>query len=179
MWEQDRRASFRQAAAARHARVLLDEAWELFDRSADGPLRRDWREALAGPISHLVEQARAADLLVVGRPGSDDIPLGTLGVSPGPVLMEAARPVLVVPPRVEHLRGARIVHPPRPGCVQKAARAKSARHRRSRQSFASDTSDSRPESYDSIACACAAWEVEAGSHRSTPIMKHEQANVLR
>lgn len=91
------------------ARALLEQAHALFERSAEAPLRRDWREALAGPISHLVEQARAADLLVVGRCGLDDIPLSTLGVSPGPVLMEAARPVLVVPPRAEQLRGARIV----------------------------------------------------------------------
>lgn len=95
------------------ARALLAQAHALFERSAEAPLRRDWREALAGPISHLVEQARAADLLVVGRRGSDDPPRGALGASPGPVLMEAARPVLVLPPRMEPagsaLRGARIV----------------------------------------------------------------------
>ncbi|CAO4168070.1 universal stress protein [Methylorubrum aminovorans] len=91
------------------ARAALAQARDLFERSVDAPLRRDWREALAGPITHLVEQARAADLIVVGRHGPEDAAPGALGVSPGPVLMEAARPVLVVPPRAEHLRGARIV----------------------------------------------------------------------
>ena len=83
------------------ARAMLERARALFERSADTSgdvsVRRAWREALAGPITHLVEQARAADLLVVGRRGSADPPRG------------AARPVLVVPPRIEHLRGARIV----------------------------------------------------------------------
>ena len=91
------------------ARAALARARELFDRSVDPPLRRDWREALAGPITHLVEQARAADLLVVGRRGPEDVAPGALGVPPGPVLMEAARPVLVLPPRIERIRGARIV----------------------------------------------------------------------
>lgn len=99
------------------ARAMLERARALFERSADTagdpPVRRAWREALTGPITHLVEQARAADLVVVGRRGSDDPPRGALGAPPGPVLMEAARPVLVLPPRMEPagggLRGARIV----------------------------------------------------------------------
>ncbi|BAU89989.1 universal stress protein, UspA [Methylorubrum populi] len=91
------------------ARAMLERARALFEQSAEAPLHRDWREALAGPITHLVGQARAADLLVVGRRGVDDAPFGALSVPPGPVLMEAARPILVVPPRTEHLRGARIV----------------------------------------------------------------------
>ncbi|MDV2988074.1 UNVERIFIED_CONTAM: universal stress protein [Methylobacteriaceae bacterium AG10] len=91
------------------ARALLEQARAVFDGAADAPLRRDWHAALAGPTTDLVARARAADLLVVGRRGPDDAPPGTLGVSPGPVLMEAARPVLVVPPRTGRLRGARIV----------------------------------------------------------------------
>ncbi len=69
----------------------------------------DWKEALIDPTSHLVEQARAADLVVIGqhKPGTDDP--GALGVAPGPLLMQVGRPVLVVPSRVDHLKGSRIL----------------------------------------------------------------------
>lgn len=88
---------------------LLDQARALFERAVGTQTRTGWREALAGPITHLVERAREADLVVVGRLGSEDPDPGALGVPPGPVLMEAGRPVLVVPPRIVHLTGARIV----------------------------------------------------------------------
>jgi nucleotide-binding universal stress UspA family protein len=88
---------------------ILNEARALFERAAGTETRTSWREALAGPITHLVERAREADLVVVGRLGSEDPDPGGLGVPPGPVLMEAGRPVLIVPPRIVHLTGARIV----------------------------------------------------------------------
>ena len=90
-------------------RAVLEQAQALFARCVEEGTRTDWRPAFAGPITHLVEQARAADLIVVGRRGPMDEPPGALGVPPGPILMEAGRPVLVVPPCIEHLRGARIV----------------------------------------------------------------------
>lgn len=90
-------------------RVILEQAHAMFGRSAGDDIRTDWQAALAGPTTHLVEQARAADLVVVGRRGQGDDDPGPLGVPPGPVLMEAGRPVLVVPPRLRPLRAARIV----------------------------------------------------------------------
>ncbi|AWN42776.1 universal stress protein [Methylobacterium durans] len=90
-------------------RELLEQARALFERSAGDDIRTEWYAAFAGPTTHLVEQARTADLVVVGRRGSEDEDPGPLGVSPGPVLMEAGRPVLVVPPRIVHLKAARIV----------------------------------------------------------------------
>ena len=88
---------------------ILEQARVLFERSAGEETRTDWQAALAGPITHFVEQARAADLVVVGRRGPEDEDPGPLGVPPGPVLMEAGRPVLVVPPRLVHLKATRIV----------------------------------------------------------------------
>jgi len=88
---------------------ILDQAHALFERAAGTEIRTGWREALAGPITHLMERAREADLVVVGRRGSEDPDPGPLGVPAGPVLMEAGRPVLVVPPRIVPLTGSRIV----------------------------------------------------------------------
>ncbi|MGN7127819.1 universal stress protein [Methylorubrum thiocyanatum] len=90
-------------------RGILEEARALFERSAGEGIRTEWLAALAGPTTHLVEQARAADLVVVGRRGPEDEDTGPLGVPPGPVLMETGRPVLVAPPRLVHLEGTRIV----------------------------------------------------------------------
>lgn len=87
---------------------ILEEARALFERSAGEGIRTEWLAALAGPTTHLVQQARAADLVVVGRRGPEDEDTDPLGVPPGPVLMEAGRPVLVAP-RLVHLKGTRIV----------------------------------------------------------------------
>ncbi|MBV9116248.1 MAG: universal stress protein, partial [Acetobacteraceae bacterium] len=57
----------------------------------------------------LISQARAADLVVVGRPGPDDALDPRLRVPPGPLLMGLGRPVLLAPPRVERLSAARVV----------------------------------------------------------------------
>ncbi|MDP4003317.1 universal stress protein [Methylobacterium sp. NEAU K] len=90
-------------------RGLLERARKLFAGCAGHEIRTDWHSDFADSITHLVEQARAADLIVVSRRGPDDEDPGPLGVPPGPVVMEAGRAVLVVPPRVVRLKGARIV----------------------------------------------------------------------
>jgi len=85
----------------------LGRAREVFARNAEGAFDTEWRASYAGPITHLVALARAADLVVVGQAGEDGP--GPLGVPAGPVLMEAGRPVLVVPPGIDALRASRIV----------------------------------------------------------------------
>ena len=87
----------------------LASARAVFERNAGTTVHTGWRQAEAGPIAFLVEQARAGDLIVVGRRGPKDEAPSGMGVAPGPVLMEAGRPVLVVPPGIEQLRAARIV----------------------------------------------------------------------
>lgn len=88
--------------------AILEQARKTFERCADGA-RTDWHAGFADPVAHLVEQARAADLVVVSRWGPGDEDPGPLGVPPGPVAMEAGRPVLVVPPRTARLKASRIM----------------------------------------------------------------------
>ena len=58
----------------------------------------EWRQAARPGALFVCEQARAADLLIVGRRGPEDLPQGSLGVNPGDVVMQCGRPILVVPP---------------------------------------------------------------------------------
>ena len=68
-----------------------------------------WRSDLAAPVPFLEQQSRASDLIVAGRYADDE------GVSPGmvvgigDVLMGSGRPVLVVPPGVDHLKARRVI----------------------------------------------------------------------
>lgn len=93
----------------RRIRDLLEQAARVFTANAGEGLRTDWRTALAGSVDHVVTEARGADLVVVGRRGPDDGMPDHLAAPPGPILMEAGRPVLVVPPHIEHLKAARVV----------------------------------------------------------------------
>ncbi len=90
-------------------RKAIDEAQAVFDDCIEDKIRTEWRSALAGPVTHLVEMARGADLVVVSRHGEDDLAPRLFDVPPGPLLMEAGRPVLVVPPDLPHVSGARVV----------------------------------------------------------------------
>lgn len=69
----------------------------------------EWRASAADPDRYLIEQARAADLIVVGRRATYDVRDWALGVSPGYVAMECGRPILVVPPETERLAAQKIV----------------------------------------------------------------------
>jgi nucleotide-binding universal stress UspA family protein len=60
-------------------------------------------------VPFLNQQSRAADLIVVGRPADDEDVSPGMAVDLGDVLMGSGRPVLVVPPGVEHLKARRIV----------------------------------------------------------------------
>src|SRR5204863_6559173 len=62
----------------------------------------EWRSARTLPVPYLLQQARAADILVIGaRPET----LVDPGVAPDPsdLLMQAGRPLIVVPPTAEWL----------------------------------------------------------------------------
>jgi nucleotide-binding universal stress UspA family protein len=86
----------------------LTQAEAIFRANVGPDIRIGWRQAEERPEAFLVRQARGADLIVVGRdrPGAAR---GGLVPDPGAVLMEAGRPVLIVPPGVERLEAARIV----------------------------------------------------------------------
>lgn len=62
----------------------------------------EWRsaQALSGP--YLLQQSRAADLLVVGARSESIVDIG-IAADPGDLLMQAGRPLIVVPPSVKWL----------------------------------------------------------------------------
>ena len=62
----------------------------------------EWRSTLAMPANYLVQQSRAADILVVGACTETIVDLSA-AVDPADVLMRAGRPLLVVPPTAEWL----------------------------------------------------------------------------
>jgi nucleotide-binding universal stress UspA family protein len=62
----------------------------------------EWRSALTLPIPYIMQHARAADLLVVGARAETMIdPL--VAADPSDVVMQAGRPLFVVPPTVQWL----------------------------------------------------------------------------
>jgi nucleotide-binding universal stress UspA family protein len=68
----------------------------------------DWRAALELPTEFVVQEARAADLMILGgtrHPVLRD-PYGS--VDPGAVLLRAGRPILLVPSGVVSLAGKRV-----------------------------------------------------------------------
>lgn len=60
----------------------------------------EWRSAQSLPVSYIVQQARRADLLVVGA-RSEIIVDPCVAPDPSDLLMQAGRPIIVVPPAVE------------------------------------------------------------------------------
>jgi nucleotide-binding universal stress UspA family protein len=62
----------------------------------------EWRSARSLPVPYMLQQARAADILVIGaRPETLVDP--SAAPDPGDLLMQAGRPLIVVPPTVEWL----------------------------------------------------------------------------
>jgi nucleotide-binding universal stress UspA family protein len=72
-----------------------------------GGAKLDWRSANDLPDDVVAREARAADLIIVGRVPA---PGGVVrSIDPGRVVLRAGRPALIVPPGVEALRAERIV----------------------------------------------------------------------
>lgn len=93
----------------RSARENNRKAELVFRRVAGNRNHIEWREALALPLEHAVEQARAADLIVTARPRRDGRAFSPTIIDGGDLVMDAGRPVLFVPPGVHHLSAKRIV----------------------------------------------------------------------
>jgi nucleotide-binding universal stress UspA family protein len=94
----------RQAALdrLRGAEQVFRQASCLNDRVA-------WRSDLVAPVPFLEQQSWAADLIVAGRDADDEGVSPGMAVGIGDVLMGSGRPVLVVPPGVEHLQARRVI----------------------------------------------------------------------
>ena len=94
----------------RRASGDLAAAKQTFDRVVGARNDVEWRAAFAAPDQFLIEQARAADLIVVGRAATYDRQDPNLGVSPSLIAMEArACRILVVPPEKDFLSARKVV----------------------------------------------------------------------
>lgn len=91
------------------ALTRLAGAEQLFLNAAGRSDRVEWRADVAEPAHFLDSQARAADLLVVGRHADDEAATPGMSANVGDVLMGSGRPVLVVPPGIEHLEAKRVL----------------------------------------------------------------------
>ena len=72
-------------------------------------VRTEWRSTIGDPVAFLVREARAADLLVLGRRPERGSVSWSRHADPGDVLMRAGRPVLIVPPGLSTLDAERVV----------------------------------------------------------------------
>ncbi|MBX9829792.1 MAG: universal stress protein [Xanthobacteraceae bacterium] len=95
-----------QRAAIKARMAETDRAF----RSAVGPRAKalEWRARLGGPGDFVARQARAADLIIVGAavPGGVD---PALRLDTGELVLQAGRPILVVPEGVSGLRAKSIL----------------------------------------------------------------------
>ncbi|MDG9425167.1 hypothetical protein OLF87_10945, partial [Streptococcus pneumoniae] len=76
------------------AEEQLAQAKALFEREVGVAPKTAWHGTPGEPLTYLVEHARTADLVIVGRQGSADGDPGLMAVPTGALLMEVGRPVL-------------------------------------------------------------------------------------
>lgn len=62
----------------------------------------EWRSARALPVPHMLQQARAADIIVVGARSETPVD-PSAAADPSDLVMQAGRPLIVVPPTVQWL----------------------------------------------------------------------------
>jgi len=87
----------------------LEQVESLFRRIAGTRTAVQWRCGAQEPGTFLLENARAADLIVVGRQGQGDGTDWRFGVRPADVVMELGRPILVVPPGIVTCSARRVI----------------------------------------------------------------------
>lgn len=85
------------------------KAEETFRRTASHYNGIAWRCGIEASLPFVLRNARAADIVVVGRQASLDAPQGRMALSPADLVMELGRPLLIVPPDVTSLSAENIV----------------------------------------------------------------------
>lgn len=80
-----------------------------FEALAGSTVDIQWRGAVGGPTSSLLEQARAADLVVTRSPARTWLGNGYRHIDLGSLVLHAGRPVFVAGDNVEHLSTNRIL----------------------------------------------------------------------
>lgn len=86
----------------------LKGAEKLFTAAMGPKVKSEWRAATARPEDWIVRQARAVDIAIMGKPAAAKI-VGGLGAMPGEVVMQAGRPLLIVPQGVSALAASSVV----------------------------------------------------------------------
>ena len=89
--------------------ALLKELKLEFEREAEDSDRISWRGFVGSPTGLLVEQARAADLIVTGTPGEEALPDYYRTVDTGELILAAGRPVLIASQEWVPIAAERIV----------------------------------------------------------------------
>jgi nucleotide-binding universal stress UspA family protein len=97
------------AIEERRAKENITRAEATFLRIADSRTNIEWRQALTFALDYTLEQARAADLIVAARPRRDEQAFSRMSVDGRDLVMYVGRPVLFVPPMIDHLSAERIV----------------------------------------------------------------------
>jgi nucleotide-binding universal stress UspA family protein len=79
----------------------VEERFRFAAQQYDGQL--EWRSAIERPLRYVADEARSADLVILGanRDGSSAASPGH--VDPGDLALHAGRPVLIVPPEADRL----------------------------------------------------------------------------
>ena len=100
-------SAFALSASSEAVLQDLKRAHAAFEEAAGPRDRVEWRSNLDFPLPFLISQAAAADLVVVGS--KDGTGAGLFAVDPGDAVMHLGRPVLVVPPEVDHCDARHVV----------------------------------------------------------------------
>jgi nucleotide-binding universal stress UspA family protein len=95
--------------AGEAAQLLVDQGWaavkgriaelerEFYEGMQNRATQVEWRSAEDFPTRYMVQQARACDLIVVGEAGRGQIADPFAQADPNELVMQAGRPMLVVP----------------------------------------------------------------------------------
>ena len=88
----------------------LKEAAVRFSASAEGNVREiEWRQAFAKPIAYVAQEGRAADVIITGAARDSAYFDPFTQLDPGDLIMQAGRPVLIVPPEAESLEAKHVL----------------------------------------------------------------------
>ncbi len=83
----------------------MSETEERFRAAVKDRARKiEWRCAMARPTEYVAREARAADLVITGANRDGALLDPQLRLDPSDLVMQAGRPVFVVPPEAEHLK---------------------------------------------------------------------------
>ena len=80
-----------------------------FRQAAQGLAKLEWRAFQEFAAGAIAREARAADLVVLGREDAGSSDGFSVALSPGDVVLQAGRPVLAVPPGIDRLEAARVL----------------------------------------------------------------------